>query len=295
MPYFAIRSFWLWQTSLSTKVSRSRKLNHITPNRFSMKKGFKTINSFCGAVIILTLLPVLSIADTIVLQEGQSIEVDKVIEHEDDVIFYVQGLKMRVSKTAVLRITKADEAGIAGVEKPFEIAPLPAEKPSARLSEKGSPEIRWSGFRNLCWASACSALGQLQEIESANGTSEIKKYVRANEDLRLGEARLNSIVYAFWRDQLYAVTLWATGQANYRELRKEIFNRFGVGLNSDQSRERYLWSDVYSDRILKYDGVDQSTFFWMRSKEIGLRYQLSQTKIPSTCLKALEKTGVNSN
>jgi len=261
-----------------------------------MKKCLKIINGFSVAVIILTLLPALSSADTIVLQGGQSIEVGKVFEHEDNLIFYLHGLKMRVSKTAVQRVIKSDGMATAEVEKnTVEIALLPAENPFARTAKKNRPEIRWSGFRDLCWASACSTLGQLQEIESANGTSEIKKYVRANEDLKLAEARLNSIVYAFWRDQLYAVTLWTTGQANYRELRKEIFNRFGVGLKSDKNRERYLWSDVYSDRILKYDGTDKSALFWMRSKVLGHRYQLSQIKIPSTCLKTFEKTDVNSN
>jgi len=260
-----------------------------------MKKGFKIISGFWGAVIILTLLPALSLADRIVLQDGQSIEVEKVIEDEDDLIFHLQGLKMRVSKAAVQRIIKTDEAAIAAVEKSVEIDSLPAEKPSARPSQKGSREIRWSGFRDLCWASGCSTLGQLQEIESANGPAEIKKYVRANEDFNLGDARLNSIVYAFWRDQLYAVTLWTSGQTNYRELRKEIFNRFGVGLKHDQNRERYLWTDAYSERMLKYDGADQSAFFWMRSKALGQSYQLSQIKTSSTCLKASEKTRVNSN
>jgi len=277
-----------------------------------MKKGLKIINGFLGAIIILTSLPALSPADMIALQDGQSIEVEKVIEYEDNLIFYLHGLKMRVSKAAVRRIIKTDEVataeveentseyrnasdGIAAVEKTVEIDPLPAEIPSAGPPEKSRPEIRWCGFRNLRWASECSTLGQLQEIESANGPAEIKKYVRANEDLILGRVRLNSIVYVFWRHQLYAITLRTTGQVRYRALRKEIFNRFGVGLKSDQNRERYLWSDAYSDRILRYDDADQSALFWMGSKELNQRYQLSQSRAPSNCLKATETTAANSN
>ena len=156
-----------------------------------MKKGLKIINGFLSTVITLTLLPALSLADTIVLIDGQSVEADKV-----------------------------------------------------------------------------------------------KEYVRENEDLKMGGALLDSIVYSFWRQQLYAPTIWTRRQSNYRALRNEAFNRFGVGLKRDQNRECYFWSDLYRDRIMKYEDADQSGLFWMRSKELDRCYQISQIKTPSTDLKA---------
>jgi len=112
--------------------------------------------------------------------------------------------------------------------------------------------------------------------------------VRENEDLKMGKARLYAIVYSFGCQQSYAPAIWTRGQSNYRALRNEALNRFGVGLKRDQNRECYFWSELYSDRIMKYEDADQSGLFWMRSKELDRRYQLSQMKEPSVYLKPMK-------
>jgi hypothetical protein len=261
-----------------------------------MKKRFNIINGFVRTAIFLMLLPALSSADVILLKDGQSIEAEKVYEGEGNIFFYLNGFKMRVSKNAVLRVTKTDSVAPASpsgnrgssvedgntsnpfvqAEQTIEREILRAQNSSAKQGKKNRPEIRWSGFRNLCWAAGRSTLGRLKEVESGPGRDQIKDYVRINEDLKMGKARLDSIVYSFWRHWLYAVTIRATGHTNYLELRKAVFNRFGIGHRSDQNNERYLWTDVYSDRILKYDAADKSGLFWMRSKELNHRHCLSQ-------------------
>ena len=227
-------------------------------------------------------------------------------------MFYLHGLKMQVDKEAVLRVVVSDEATpvmisakpaeqkselerMALTEKGIAIDPLPGERPVDGPPEKNRPQTRWSGFRNLRWAMDRSTFGPLKEIKSTADQEEIKEYVRQNEDLKMGEARLDSIVYVFWRHQLYALTLWTRGQANYLALRKEVFNRFGVGVKSDPGRECHFWSDRYSDRMLKYGEADQSGLFWMRSKELDRRYILSRIKIPPTSLKAMEARAFKTN
>ncbi|MDH4010150.1 MAG: hypothetical protein OEU55_05495, partial [Desulfobacterales bacterium] len=83
--------------------------------------------------------------------------------------------------------------------------------------------------------------------------------------------------------------------ANYLALRHEVFNRFGIGHKRDQNRERYLWSDPYSDRVLKYIDADQSGLFWMRSKELNRMHQLTHIKTPPTSLKSMEAKALSAN
>jgi hypothetical protein len=280
-----------------------------------MKKVPKVINSILGAAFTLALFPALSPADTIIFKDGQSVEAETVEEQEGNIIFYLHGLKMQVDKRAVLRVVISDEATpttpvmisgkpaeqksrpdrIALPEKGITIEPLPGEKPADRPPEKNRPKTRLSGFRNLRWAIARSTFGPLKEMKPTAGQREISEYVRENEDLKMGEARLDSIVYAFWRDQLYALAIWTRGQANYLALRKEVFNRFGVGVKGDPGRQCHFWSDRYSDRMLKYGDADQSGLFWMRSKELDRRYILSRIKIPPTSLKAMEARAFKTN
>ncbi len=75
-----------------------------------MQKGPNIISSVVYAAILLTLLLPLSWADTIILKNGQTIETIKVDEHGKDIIFYLNGVKMRVSKEMVVRIVKPNEA-----------------------------------------------------------------------------------------------------------------------------------------------------------------------------------------
>jgi len=280
-----------------------------------MKERFKIKSAILLAAISLVLQPTLSPADMIVLKDGRNIEVEKASEREGNIFFYLHGLKMRVSKKAVLRVTKTNNAepaspdGIKGstaedrnrsnrrvrVEKIIEAGSLSVETPAGEQREKKQLEIRWSGFRDLNWAIGRSTLGRLTEVESGTGREEIKEYVRANEDLKMGKARLDSIVYAFWRHKLYAVTIRAAGHTNYLALRNEVFNRFGIGHKSDQNRKRYLWSDAYSDRMLKYVDADQSGLFWMRSKELNRMHQLPQIKTPSTSSKSMETKALRTN
>jgi hypothetical protein len=280
-----------------------------------MKKRFKTRSAILLAAISLVLQATLSPADMIVLKDGQNIEVEKASEQEGNIFFYLHGLKMRVSKKAVLRVTKTNNAEPASpaeikgstaedknrstrrvrVEKIIEAGSLSVETPAGEQREKKQLEIRWSGFRDLNWAIGRSTLGRLTEVESGTGREEIKEYVRANEDLKMGKARLDSIVYAFWRHKLYAVTIRAAGHPNYLALRNEVFNRFGIGHKSDQNRELYLWSDSYSDRMLKYVDADQSGLFWMRSKELNRMHQLPQIKTPSASSKSMETKALRTN
>ena len=123
-----------------------------------MKNVFKIINGFFWATISLTLLPSLSSADMIVLKTGQSIEAQNVYEQEGNLFFYFHGLKMRVSKKAVLRFTKtnndrpASPDGIKGstaedknrsnrivrVEKIIEAGSLSVENPAAEQRKKNN-------------------------------------------------------------------------------------------------------------------------------------------------------------
>ena len=70
-----------------------------------MKYGFIIIIGFLWTSISVTLLPALSSADMIILKDGHSIEAENAYEREGNIFFYLHGLKMRVSKDAVLRVT----------------------------------------------------------------------------------------------------------------------------------------------------------------------------------------------
>ncbi len=280
-----------------------------------MKKDCDIMKCIFMTAIFLILLPALSFADRIILKRGRPIRVEKAWEQDGHIYFYLDGLKMRVAKKAVHRIVSTDPASPPSTAKPnkkktagiktqkpatvkkqaIQVEPLSIEKPPEVKPKKPLNDVHWSGFRDLHWGIGRSTFGKLKEIKSRSQLAEVKEYVRANEELKMGKASLNSIVYAFWRHRLYTITLWVEGSANYLALRNELFDRFGVGHKGDQNQERYLWSDRYSDRMLKYIAEDHTGLFWMRSKELDSQYRLSRIKIPSSYLEAIDANILPSN
>ncbi len=96
---------------------------------------------------------------------------------------------------------------------------------------------------------------------------------------------LQSIVYAFWHERLYTITLWTAGRSNYLALKDLVFSLFGPGTPSDRDRECYIWRDSETDRLLEYHPQDDTGTFWMRSRAIDRQYKLATINRPSSYLK----------
>ena len=237
-------------------------------------------------------------------------EVERTWEKDDRIFFYLNGFKASISKKDVLRIerkiidqsdssanfsqkTKKSSAKVTNVTE--KIPQKDAKRAEGRksikqvskpkLSEKTLNHNKQNGFRDLNWGVNLVTLKDFVELKSDTGLEEVKEYVRENDTLKLGDAELKSIVYSFWRDQFYTVTVWTEGKTNYISLRNELFKQFGTGQRNDPSLERYLWSDASTDRMLKFMKDTQTGMLWMRSKKIDRRYKLTKLNVPSTYLK----------
>ena len=247
----------------------------------------------------------MAFADIIVFHSGKPMEVEQTWEKDDKVFFYLNGFKASISKKEVLRIekkiidrsdssanskkTKKSPAKVANIIKKdtrrAEVIKSPKQVLKPKSPKKTLNQNKLDGFRDLNWGVKLATLKDLVELKTDTGLEEVKEYIRENDILKLGEVDLKSIVYSFWRDQLYTVTIWTEGKANYSSLRNEAFKRFGKGQRSDQSLERYLWSDASTDRMLKFIKDTQVGMLWMRSKEIDRRHKLTKLNVPSTYLK----------
>jgi hypothetical protein len=117
---------------------------------------------------------------------------------------------------------------------------------------------------------------------------EVVEYVRPKVFLKIGDAALESVIYAFWRDQLYTVTVWTKGYSNFTTLRDAVFEEFGPGMRNDSTRERYLWSNALSDIMLDYIQDGRYGMLWMRSKEMDRHCRSSQLRGHASYVKWLK-------
>jgi len=272
-----------------------------------MKMNLK-IYSATAAVLVLILMPRTAAADILHLKNGKALKVEKAWQDSDQIWFIHQGLTASIPQSKVARIEF--DAGVpekSGTSENGNIADINQNSPrpavqlqpnqieqtdqfdlAAQASSLPSEKelvLRKDGFNELKWGVRLAVVKGLKKRPIESGLDGVSEYVRPTDVLKLGNAALTTVIYAFWQDQLYTVTIWTQGLANFKALHDAIFNQFGAGIQSESSGERYLWSDGLTDAMLKYDNDAQCGMLWMRSSELDRKIKLAKLISPTSYLK----------
>lgn len=245
----------------------------------------------------LNFIPSMALADTVFLKNGKVLTVEKVWLEGDQIRLIYHGLDASLAPGKVLRIEK-DANGLKKTmppETPAAEKILPGHgNPAAKTvvglrapDEPPSPKpvLRIDGFDDLTWGAGLGKVRGLEKKQGDSGLKDVIEYVRPKDRLELGDAALQSIVYAFWRDQLYTVTVWTRGLSNFKALRQAAIKQFGPGACPDPSIQKYLWSDGPSDMMLEYSQESQNGMLWMRGKELDRKFKLAKINGPTSYLK----------
>jgi len=257
-----------------------------------------------AAALVLILIPPCGWADVLYLKNGRQLKVERAWQDKDQIWFILQGLKASIPQSRVVRI----ESGNEGPEKfrtPANQGDADKKRIAARsaenllpnqLNQASGPQTQLlpkqkglvlgkDGFDDLKWGIRLFAVKGLEKRSTDSGLDEVVEYTRPADVLKLGDAALTTVVYAFWRDQLYTITLWAQGPANYAALRNAAFAQFGEGAHVEGAGEKYLWSNDLTDAMLKYDSENQYGMLWMRSSRLDRKIKLAELSSPTSYLK----------
>lgn len=268
---------------------------------------------FLAELLLLLVLfpPVSGFADTVFLKTGKPVTTDKVWEEADKICFYLHGLQVRVAKSEVLRVDKTAPSQAAAmlfrakkksslnqafkeVQKPTIPDRIKKNRPrtaAAAATAGGGDLLSSNGFGDLHWSTKLSEARGLVQLKTHTGLEGVREYIRRDDFLKLGRAQLRAIVYAFWRNQLYTITVWTQGLPNYLALRDAVFRRFGKGWQKDRTRPRYLWSDAATDRMLEFTAQGQYGMLWMRSRRLDRLVKLCRLTGPGSYLRWMNAKG----
>lgn len=252
-----------------------------------------------------------ALADTVFLKNGNELKVEKAWQENDQVWFIFSDMKASIPQSKVTRI-QSNSGNPAKPATPEDRSnaeihasqPQPAEKmlPNQILKTAGTstdPQqlsqstkkplvLRKDGLAGMKWGSRLANVRGLEIKQTDSGLKDVIEYVRPNDSLKLGEATLKTVVYAFWRNQFYTLSIWTQGQENFKALRDSVFHHFGKGTRIDGSGEKYLWSGSDTDVMLKYTPDGQYGVLWMRGKELDRKFKLSRLNGPASYLKQLK-------
>ncbi len=250
-------------------------------------------------------------ADTVLLINGKTLEVETCRLEGDQVCFIFNGMQASIPQSKVVRIEKssgevfervgstsrgrADSNGLqsrtdqklALIQK--KITTGAETDPLQQPSSTAKPLVlRKNGLKNLEWNSRLSRLSGMEPKSIDSGFKDVVEYVRPKDALKLGDIDLKSVVYAFWRDQLFTISIWTEGQKNFSALRSAAFAQFGQGARADGANERYLWTNDTTDVMLKYTADGQYGLLWMRCKDLDRKMKLSTLNHHTSFLKRMK-------
>ncbi|MEM4657873.1 MAG: hypothetical protein QXX77_05565 [Candidatus Methanosuratincola sp.] len=122
--------------------------------------------------------------------------------------------------------------------------------PSLVLAYQNEPQ----GFRNLPWGSSSRLLGDkifYDKIRTPGGT--ITYYEREGDLMKMGGAKLLSVAYGYWLDNLSDVIVRTKGKENWEALREAAVARWGTPRQPDKGKELYFWDGNTTVIVLTYD------------------------------------------
>ena len=247
-------------------------------------------------------------AEILYLKTGKKLEVEKTWQEGDQICFNFHGINACIppvkisridrttpypSKTPVDKKDKKTQSKKLNSETEKEI-PLDQIKQSAQglstslemINPSEQPSVlRKDGFHDLPWGIKISEVNGFKKRHHYSASDEAIEYVRQYDITAIGNAQLKTIIYTFWRNRLYTVTIWVMDDSNYTALRDEVFKQFGKSRQTDPSLAKYLWTSKDTDLMLEYDKNAELGMLWMRSSEIDRDYKLSQMNGHATLLK----------
>jgi hypothetical protein len=128
------------------------------------------------------------------------------------------------------------------------------------------------GFAGIKWATEFSEVksDMVESRSIVNPTEPNVKikiyYTKKGDDLKMGEARLDKIEYAFWKGKFAEVQITAVGPDNFNHLKKVLFEKYGTVDKPVQGL--YPWNGSVTRIALRYDEPTKTSSLTISSTKI---------------------------
>jgi hypothetical protein len=124
------------------------------------------------------------------------------------------------------------------------------------------------GFRGIKWGAKISTLSGMEHGGTSQMSGGIKYYIRKNDELKIGAAKLKLITYGFWQDKLCIVIVSTNDLVNWSALKDAVFQKFGEGCQENEYIEKYAWYGEKTGMTLEYNEISEQGSFIMLSDKI---------------------------
>lgn len=107
-------------------------------------------------------------------------------------------------------------------------------------------------FRNIKWGKNISELKDMKIVQNAGDN---KFYKRKSEKLKIGTAKINDLVYAFYKGHFAGVLIRFSESSNFMDIKEAFIQLYGEGVKSNRFLDNYWWFGSDVDINLEYSKV----------------------------------------
>ncbi len=118
-------------------------------------------------------------------------------------------------------------------------------------------------FRGVVWGAAADELAGMRKVHTEDS---LDYYIKASEEMTIGDARIKSVVYVFYENKFCGAVIDFKSSGNFQIIKQTLFGLHGEGSQPRKYREHYGWSGKYITLTLEYDDITQKgqvKYFYM--------------------------------
>lgn len=128
------------------------------------------------------------------------------------------------------------------------------------------------GFRGIKWGVQASSVAGLNQIA---GDSNVLLYEKSDDQLQMGEVKLEQVIYGFYKDRFYMAMVYFP-VVGFKRIEEMMTRQFGQPSKPDNTPSKLIWdSDNVSVLLTRGDSSDQGRLVYLY-KPIQLEVELKK-------------------
>jgi hypothetical protein len=111
------------------------------------------------------------------------------------------------------------------------------------------------GFRGIKWGSNIRSLAGMEKL--GGDSTGLSTYTKKGDELKIGEADLGEITYAFYKNRFFSIVIDYRGLVNFANLKNTFFKYYGAVYQSTKFKDHYFWDGNNVHMLLTYNELSK--------------------------------------
>lgn len=143
------------------------------------------------------------------------------------------------------------------------------------------------GFRDMKWGDSPNIFDKQLIIESSDKASNTVTYIRKNDKLNIGTAKVEKISYRFFDKKLESVLISFKGYNNFSSLKSTLESKYSNPIQPNRYIETYMWDNDITAIFISYKSITDNGYIMMKNDSLHDQLEVYKVNMASQGVKDL--------